>query len=168
MPDPADLPNPKKEAAPRKLSLGLKVELHFAVPFLAGALALGSATYVVDRSAAERLSADLAAARSTNAAIGVDNTALRADNDTLRKSMDSAVANSDKLAGSVRQMAGQLADEHQRSVAQQSRLDEQQRIIDGIAIDVAKSGDDVGRELRALADGFIKLYSYYHPAGKNP
>jgi hypothetical protein len=126
--------------------------------FLLGALLCGILVYRLSAAAGAKLNADLAAAKSANVTIAGDNSALHRDNVALGKSMADAVADSAKLAGSVRQLEGQLALERQWAL-------DQQRIIDGIAGAIAGSGGDIGQRIRALAEGFVRLYGYYHPAG---
>jgi len=125
---------------------------------LAGAVLCAGLILVLSHGIGAKLNADLAAAKSANFTIASDNSALRRDNVALGKSVADATADSARLAGSVRELAGELALERQRTL-------DQQRIIDGIAGAIAGSGGDIGQRIRALAQGFVRLYGYYHSAG---
>lgn len=101
---------------------------------------------------------------------------LNADLASLRTDLASATANSADLAQQLRLVHQQLdsavglADSEQRIISQQqSRLTEQQQLIDAgkrglesIAQEIAGSGSDIGKQIRSLAEGLIRLYAIYH------
>lgn len=103
---------------------------------------------------------------------------LNADLLALRTSLASATANSKQLAEQLRLVHDQLdiasgrADAEQRTIADQQRLiDAGKRGLAGIAESLAGSGSDIGKQVHALAEGFVRLYGIYHPSpagGKIP
>ena len=103
---------------------------------------------------------------------------LNADLLALRTSLASATANSNQLADQLRLVHEQLdiasgrADAEQRTIADQQRLiDAGKRGIKDIADSLAGSGADIGKQIHALAEGFVRIYSIYHPGaavGKVP
>ena len=76
----------------------------------------------------------------------------------------------DQLAEQLRLVHSQLdiasgrADSEQRIIADQQRLIEAgKRGLKGIAESLAGSGGDIGKQVHALAEGFVRLYRIYHP-----
>jgi chromosome segregation ATPase len=102
----------------------------------------------------------------------------------LRKSLASALDDNASLTSSVRQLHGQLDSantiatgqqreldaDKQRLAGQQRTIDNQQSILaaqkrglDAIAQNIAGAGGDIGKSIRAIAEGFRVLYFEYHP-----
>lgn len=105
---------------------------------------------------------------------------LRADLAGVRKSLELAQSNSADLTEQLRLVHGQLDRANSLVTRQQSELAGQQRTISGqqsiidaqkrglakLADDLAGSGGDIGKQIRAFAEGFRRLYGIYHPGGK--
>ena len=125
--------------------------------FLGGAIAIG-AGYYFTRDSGTKLNADLKDARW---------------------SLESATRTNAELATGLRELHGELdrasgLTKKQQSIidSQQSRLDEQkqiidgqQSIIDGIAETIREQGGDIRGKIKAIADGFGRLYAFYHEGG---
>lgn len=128
-----------------------------AIPsFALGALLCGGVVLWLAHGAGAKLNADLNAANDSA--------------DSLRTSLADAVASNHSLADQVQSLSGRL-DRANRILAaddaviarQQRDIAAGQRIIDGIVGNIASTGRDLERDLTAIADGFGRLYSLYHP-----
>ena len=123
-------------------------------PYLVGALvgvalALG-AGFALSRGSGARLNADLAAAGWTLASASRANAALASSLRQLHGELD---------------RANQLASIQQSVIAaEQSQLDDQQRLIDGISATVASAGGDLRAKIQGITDGFERLYRFYYPS----
>ena len=98
---------------------------------------------------------------------------LNADLLATRAALASATAHSNELAAELRSLHSQLDDATGRADSEQRIIEGQQRLIDagkrglkGIADEIAGSGGDIGKKVRALGEGFIRLYRIYHPGAK--
>jgi hypothetical protein len=130
---------------------------HYAtIGFLLGCIVCGGAIYLVSRGAGAKLNADLAAVRTSLAKSTADNTELASELRQLHGELD--IAN------------GIVARDSQELTRRQRIIDSQQRDIGslerglaGIAEEIAGSGDDIRKQIGAIADGFGRLYAIYHP-----
>jgi len=120
--------------------------------FVAGIAFTSGAAYLIARNSGAKLNADLRDAKW---------------------SLGTATRTNTELAGELRQLssdldrASKLADDQQRIIdSQQSKLDDQQRIIDGISETIRNQGGDLRGKIKAIADGFGRLYAFYHPGAK--
>jgi chromosome segregation ATPase len=98
---------------------------------------------------------------------------LNAELASLRTSLASATAHSAELAEQLRLIHVQLDDANRRADSEQRIIAGQQQLIDagkrgleGIAAQIAGSGSDIGKQVHALSEGFIRLYRIYHPGAK--
>ena len=91
---------------------------------------------------------------------------LNADLASVRSSLASATADSAAASAAVQRLSSQLVAANKLVADQQSEINGQRKIIDGIAETISGAGSDVGRQIDALAEGFIRLYSFYHPSAK--
>jgi peptidoglycan hydrolase CwlO-like protein len=98
---------------------------------------------------------------------------LSAELSTARESLGRATQSNVELAGELRQLrteldqSNKLSSDQQRIIAENKRrLDDQQRIIDGIAETIRNQGGDIRGQIKAIADGFRRLYAFYHPGAR--
>ena len=90
-----------------------------------------------------------------------------------RNALANATRSNVELTGELRQLqielgkSSQLVIDQQRIIAENKRrLDDQKRIIDGIARTIGDAGGDIGKQIDTIADGFRRLYAFYHPGAK--
>lgn len=88
-----------------------------------------------------------------------------------RNALANATRSNTELAGELQQLqielgkSNQLVSDQQRIIAENKRqLDEQKRIIDGITQTIRDAGGGIGKQIDAIAEGFRRLYSFYHPS----
>ena len=122
-----------------------KKYLPYIISFIAGAIICGVVTLWISHNSGAKLDAELSVARSSLAKLATDNTA--------------AILTIQQLYSEV----------EQRNVVierNQSVLTEQQSTIDAIASNITNSGGDIGKTIKAITDGFARLYASYHPSTK--
>lgn len=122
-----------------------KKYLPYIISFIAGAIICGVVTLWISHNSGAKLDAELSVARSSLAKLATDNTA--------------AILTIQQLYSEV----------EQRNVVierNQSVLTEQQSAIDAIASNITNSGGDIGKTIKAITDGFARLYASYHPSTK--
>lgn len=87
---------------------------------------------------------------------------LNAELNAAQWSLESATRTNAELTGELRQLHGELARANGLAKDQQSRLDRQKQIIDGIISNIDYEGGSIRGQIRAIADGFRRLYDFYH------
>ena len=142
---------------------------HFIVSFAAGGLLCAAIVLWATHGAGEKLNDDLKRIRDSLASAIATNASATATIRGLHNDLDDR----DKLiAGQQRELTSdqhRLADQQRTISGQQSTITDQQSIIDGqkraidaIATEVASAGGDLAKTARAVADGFKRLYAFYH------
>jgi hypothetical protein len=131
----------------------------YAVAFVAGVILCLVIGYFVTRGANAKLSADLAGIRTALVNAQRDLSDLTEQLRLLHGQLDRA---SELVASQQRELDGD-----KRLLAnQQLILDAQKRGLAKLASDIAASGGDLRKQVRAFAEGFRRLYAIYHPGGK--
>lgn len=87
---------------------------------------------------------------------------LNAELNAAQWSLESATRTNAELTGELRQLHGELDRANELAQDQQRRLGEQKRIIDGILASIDFQGGNIRSQIRAIADGFRRLYDFYH------
>jgi hypothetical protein len=120
------------------------------IPYIAGFVTCGALVLLLTHGAGSKLNADLIAAGWNLASAQRTNTELTSSIRQLRSEIDRA-------SGLV---------ETQQSIIgeQQSQLANQQRLIDGISETIKVSGGDIRGKIKAITDGFRRLYAFYYPS----
>jgi len=119
--------------------------------FVSAALALGIG-YLVTKDSGIKLNNDLKSARSSLAVATSDNAKLA---DELRQ-----------LHVELNKSSGLAKDQQRLLDSNKQQLDNQKRIIDGIAETIGKQGGDIRGQIKAIAEGFGRLYASYHKSAK--
>lgn len=122
-----------------------KKYLPYIISFIAGAIICGVVTLWISHNSGAKLDAELSVARSSLAKLATDNTA--------------AIL-------TVRQLYSEVEQRNVVIERNQSVLTEQQSTIDAIASNITNSGGDIGKTIKAITDGFARLYASYHPSTK--
>jgi len=120
------------------------------LPFIAGFVLCGALVLLITRGAGSKLNADLNAASWSLASARRANTELAASLLGLRVELNKATG----LIEAQQSIIGE----------QQSQLGNQQRLIDGIATTIATSGGNIRAKIKAITDGFGRLYKFYYPS----
>lgn len=122
-----------------------KKYLPYIISFIAGAIICGVVTLWISHNSGAKLDAELSVARSSLAKLATDNTA--------------AIL-------TIRQLYSEVEQRNVVIERNQSVLTEQQSAIDAIASNITNSGGDIGKTIKAITDGFARLYASYHPSTK--
>lgn len=122
--------------------------------------------FFANRGATEKLRSDLAGVRTALVNAGYAGTDLAAGVRIIHSQLvrsNSLVAEQQReLDANKSELAGQ-----QRTINQQKLvIDAQKRGLAKLAGDLSAAGGDIGKKLRAFAEGFRRLYAIYHPGGK--
>lgn len=134
-----------------------KKYLPYIISFIAGAIICGVVTLWISHNSGAKLNAELSVARSSLAKLATDNTATIL---TIRQ-----------LYSEVEQRNVVIERNQSVLTGQQLQISQQQSAIDAIASNITNSGGDIGKTIKAITDGFARLYASYHPstgAGKSP
>jgi predicted ABC-type sugar transport system permease subunit len=120
------------------------------LPFIAGFVLCGALVLLLTRGAGSKLNADLLAAGWNLESARRTNIQLATNIRELRRELDSASG---------------LAEINQSIItAQQQQLGDQQRLVDGIAETIKIQGGDIRGKIKAITDGFRRLYKFYYPS----
>jgi hypothetical protein len=87
---------------------------------------------------------------------------LNADLSSAQWSLETATRTNAELTGELRQLHGELNRANGIAKDQQSRLDRQKQIIDGILGSIDFQGGNIRSQIRGIADGFRRLYDFYN------
>jgi hypothetical protein len=94
---------------------------------------------------------------------------LIADLNAAKWSLESASRTNANITAGLQDVSIKLKDANRIIIDQQSILNRQQSIIDGqksiieqIKLSIDGTGNDIGRKIQAIADGFRQLYNLYH------
>jgi hypothetical protein len=124
-----------------------KIKPYF-IGFVSGIVLCGIITLWISSGTADRLAADLRAAKW---------------------SLESAIRTIDQSAEIIQGLQSELAvsgklttDQQSIIDGQQSIIDDQKQIIDGIIDTIGGQGSIIGEELRGIAQDYRRLYNSYH------
>ena len=129
-----------------------KKYLPYIISFIAGAIICGVVTLWISHNSGTKLNAELSVARSSLAKLATDNTATIL---TIRQ-----------LYSEVEQRNVVIERNQSVLTGQQLQISQQQSAIDAIASNITNSGGDIGKTIKAITDGFARLYASYHPSTK--
>lgn len=129
-----------------------KKYLPYIISFIAGAIICGVVTLWISHNSGAKLDAELSVARSSLAKLATDNTATIL---TIRQ-----------LYSEVEQRNVVIERNQSVLTGQQLQISQQQSAIDAIASNITNSGGDIGKTIKAITDGFARLYASYHPSTK--
>ena len=129
-----------------------KKYLPYIISFIAGAIICGVVTLWISHNSGAKLDAELSVARSSLAKLATDNTA--------------AILTIQQLYSEVEQRNVVIERNQSVLTGQQLQISQQQSAIDAIASNITNSGGDIGKTIKAITDGFARLYASYHPSTK--
>ena len=124
----------------------------YIISFIAGAIICGVVTLWISHNSGAKLDAELSVARSSLAKLATDNTA--------------AILTIQQLYSEVEQRNVVIERNQSVLTGQQLQISQQQSAIDAIASNITNSGGDIGKTIKAITDGFARLYASYHPSTK--
>jgi hypothetical protein len=105
---------------------------------------------------------------------------LKSELRASRWSLESAIRTNTELTTGIQQLSIKLEESNtiiseqqsilvrQQSIInnQQSIIDKQKSIIDAIIVQIDGAGDDIGKQIQIIADGFARLFSFYNKSSK--
>ncbi len=101
-----------------------------------------------------------------------DLTKARSDNAASAAALGVATQRNTELGTELQQLHGQLDIASSQLAGQQHTINQQQQILDAtkrglasIGATISGSGGDIRKQIRAIADGFERLYLIYHAGG---
>ena len=89
-------------------------------------------------------------------------TKLDAELRSTKWSLESATRTNTELAKSILQLSNELKNANKLADINQSIINNQQSIINGITQTITNGDKDIGEQIQAIADGFRQLYYIYN------
>ena len=128
----------------------------YGLAFILGAALCGGIVLYLAHGSGAKLNAELAAAGDSVQSLRTDLADASAANHQLADQLS-------KLQVQLNKSSLLLASDDAVIAKQQLTIAAGQRLADSIASNLAGAGNDLGKQIDAIADGFVKLYNLYGP-----